>query len=403
MKKRLVILILVICFVLGCTEQIPETSIEADNQELIEQTENVSVTDDEKLEPLEPKVEDEFRLEIPNQLERESLPSCDGLIFTEYPVDIENIKSITPLGNLGPPGHTFPTDHPHLHLGEFGNEEAYDIYAPADVYLTSIAWGDGMTEDPRDYVIYFALCKDIIAYYNHVKTVSPEIQNIIDQYECEKFSQNSNGCTKVIKLDKINAGTVIGTVGLKQGNFDFGLIDLRVDLDFVKPERYPERSRHIQCAFDYYPEEMRSVFYNLINRDDGSCSTIMQDVKRTLKGNWFHQSSPEEKVVQWDVYLAFVEHFQYDNVQVVSIAGKFTEPSLFHFQPRNEGVINRDFSQVKPGEVYCYQSEDIGYVNQAGIGKIIVKMIDDESLQIEHQDGDCNGNQVFSDFEVYNR
>ncbi len=351
-------------------------------------------------------VEDQFRLEIPTATERTRLPSCDGLSFTTFPVDMDEVSGITPLGNLGPPGHTFPTDHPHLHLGEYGDELAYSVFSPADVYLTLVSWGDGMTDDPRDYTIYFALCQDVIAYYNHVKTVSDEVQEILDEVECEDFSTGGDGCTKVIDLEFVEEGNLIGTVGHKQGNFDFGLIDLRVDLDFVSPEKYAERSRHIQCAFDYYPDEMKSVFYDLLIRDDGSCSTTMQDLPGTLKGNWFH-SSVSGFDVDWDMHLAFVEEYEFSEVQVVSVAGIFTDPGKFEFSPRSSGNINRDFAQVGAdgvyGEIYCYQSEELRSFQPGASGKIVVRMLDEETLEIEHQEGSCNGDEQLLKPEIYVR
>ena len=41
---------------------------------------------------------------------------CVDHPFTTYPVDFERIRSITPLGNLNPPGHTFPTDHMYFNI-----------------------------------------------------------------------------------------------------------------------------------------------------------------------------------------------------------------------------------------------------------------------------------------------
>mgnify|MGYP003975505705 CR=1 FL=1 len=398
MMKKEVLICLLVLFILGCN--IEENKIESNTNNINQKF----ITNETK--ELEPQIytekSSEFRLEIPTQTERETLPECDGLSFTTFPVNISEVREITPLGNLGPPGHTFPTDHPHLHVGEHDSGKLFDIYAPADVYLTMTSWSSGMSQDPLDYTIYFALCKDVIGYYNHVKTVSNELQDILDNVECERFSQGS-GCTKVLNLNKFEEGRVMGTVGQKQGNFDFGLIDLRVNLSFVNPERYPERSKHIQCPFDYYPTEMKNTFYNLINRYDKRCSGTMQDVPGTLKGNWFHESAQKEKVVQWDVYLAFVEDYEFSNVQVVSVAGKFTDPSLYHFRPKNDGNINRNFSQVTPGEIYCYQSEEVGKYQLGNQGKIVLKMIDQETLEIEHQSGNCVRNEVLSNPEVYRR
>ncbi|KAF6245495.1 hypothetical protein [Nitrosopumilus sp. b2] len=351
------------------------------------------------------KEEKIFRIEIPTEEERLELPECDGKFFTTYPVDMNEVKSITPLGNLGPPGHTFPTQHPHIHLGEYDTSYSYPLYTPADVFITSVSWQENITQDPIDYVIYFALCKDIIGYYNHVKALSDEVKHIIEKVECESFSIKSEGsCTKVL-LDKIEEGSVLGQVGLEQGNFDFGLIDISKKLDFIKQERYPIRDRYVNCVFDYYEDPMKQQFYDLINRIDGTCGHVMQDVPNTLKGNWFHESAQKEYVVDWNVYLAFVDHYEDPSIQVVSIAGIITEPSLFKFIPKTNGEINREFSQVtSDGNIYCYEGANIiRYFEKVPLGKILVQMIGNETLQIEHQTGNCTRNENFTNPTFYNR
>ncbi len=278
------------------------------------------------------------------------------------------------------------------------------MYAPADIHITGVWWTEGMTQDPIDYSIFFALCKDIIGYYNHIKTISDEVKEIADKVECESFSSEGS-CTKVINLDKVEEGTLLGEVGLKQGNFDFGLIDLRKPLNFIKPERYPTRDQFLNCAFDYYPENMKQKFYDLIERKDGTCGILMQDVANTIKGNWFHESSPEEYVVDWNVYLSFINHYEDPSIQVVSIAGIFTGPSLYKFIPKTSGKINREFSQVTvDGTVYCYEgSSPVREFEAVPSGKILVQLMDEDTLNIEHKTGKCTGSESFSNPEVYNR
>jgi len=231
MKKEVLIIftifIIGVIFISGCSTlqqpdsytrdsfQIPEQPVEVSEQEsnlpehLDEEKEILSDdTDDRKnIRQEHPQVitnkkvdPDDFRLEIPTEAERETLPDCNDIQFTTYPVDMDDVSEITPLGNLGPPGHTFPTEHPHLHMGEEGRTgKAFNIFSPADVYLTTVAWSEGIGQDPRDYVVYFALCKDVIGYYNHIKSVSPELQAIIDKYDCEDFSSGT-GCTKKVRF-----------------------------------------------------------------------------------------------------------------------------------------------------------------------------------------------------------
>ncbi len=355
-------------------------------------------------------IKNSFRLEIPTDAERETLPSCEGIQFSTFPVDMNKVPDIAPLGNLGPPGHTFPTDHSYISVGEdvggaYGSGKAYDIFSPADVYLTSISWSKN-TQDSRDYTFYFALCKDVIGYYNHVKTVSPKMQALIDKYDCEDFSkQDANSCTIVLDLDLFEDAELMGTVGLKQGNWDFGLIDLRVDLPFVNPERHAERTLHIQCAYDYYPADMKKTFYDLIPREDGTCGRTMQDVAGTLMGNWFHEDAEEKIVIDWQMYLAFVEDNYFPDTKVVSVGGIFTNPAKYEFYSKDSGRVNREFSQVtSDGNIYCYQSEEVEkFQGSRPSGKVVVQMTDKETLKIEHQSGSCSGNEVLSNPEIYRR
>jgi len=357
----------------------------------------------------EPKQKIKFRRknsELPTEQEKEQLPDCENKFFSTYPVDMSQVQGITPLGNLGPPGHTFPTDHTYLGVGEYGSGKAFDLFAPADVYITSVSWVKGITDDPIDYTIYFALCKDIIGYYNHVKTTSAELNKLTDEVECEVYTnQHDDSCTKIL-LEKVEEGTLLGEVGLKQGNFDYGLIDLRKELNFVNPARHPTRTRFINCVYDYYKEGMQSTFFDLIKRnDENQCGTTMQDVPGTLKGTWFHETSPKEYVVDWDVFLAFVNDNEFPDIQVVSIAGFVTDPSKFKFEPKTSGFVDREFSQVKAdGNIYCYQAADIGKVNEPiPSGKIIVQLTSNTQLKIEHKSGSCGRSESFSNPSIYDR
>jgi hypothetical protein len=390
-----------------------EKSQEGDNFGVINNSsKHINVQKETNLENQTSKLNDKLpqkyrkNVEFPTDEERELLPECGDKYFTTNPVDLKDVSSITPLGNIGPPGHTFPTDHSFLHLGKYETNYAYQLYAPADVHITMISWGKGFTQDPIDYTIYFALCKDVIGYYNHVKALSENIEAITDKIDCEDFgTQAENSCTKIL-LEEVSEGTLLGEVGYKQGNFDFGLMDLRKELDFVSPERHPTRTKYIQCPYEYYREDLQKQFFDLINREGTQkCGLTMQDVPGTLKGAWFHENAEEEYGVDWDLYLAFVNDNDFPEVQIVSIAGIFTEPSKFKFEPKNSGYVNREFSQVKSdGKIYCYEGSNIGKsFENVPSGKIIVQMISDSRLNIEHRTGICTGSESFKDFEIYNR
>ncbi|MBS3136124.1 hypothetical protein J4401_04145 [Candidatus Woesearchaeota archaeon] len=424
-KYYLILLIFSVLVALGCTRQtftdkvaveqdIRDNSIdEREIKEKSESNENLVNPDNQENSseavpfspPLpennEEKVIRQYREspEIPSEKESAGLPSCENAIFTVAPVELGNVYDITPLGNIGPPGHTFPTEHTHIHLTSGGSSSRlYDLFAPTDVYITSISRGIGYTQDPEDYTIYFALCKDVIGYYNHVKSLSPDMQKIFSSGNCRQNPGDNKYTYCENNLNFIKAGSVMGNVGRMQGNFDFGLIDIRKSNKFVNPSRYGIRSLHIQCPFEYYPMDMRNKFFDIIKRnDDEQCGTVMQDVPGSLQGNWFLGDARADNGMDWDKHLAFVSDPLEPSFKIVSIGGTFTEAGEWKFKPIISGQTNRIFSDVKADEnIYCYEGMEQN-------GKVLVQMTSSNELKIERLDGRCSGNNAFRNPTLYSR
>ena len=336
--------------------------------------------------------------EIPSAQEMQEIPACDNKFFSAFPVDLQKISEITPLGNLGPPGHTFPTEHVFFHITAGGTTtQTIPLYSPANVYVSLITINNGATQDPGDYTIYFALCKDVIGYFNHVKEISAELQQVVADSECSFQGETQSTRCNIETLHTIQSGSQVGQVGRLQGNFDFGLIDLRKTLAFVNPNRYGTRSLHIQCPFDYYDSSMKQQFYDLLARTDGSCGRVAQDVPGTLKGNWFYGDARADIGTDWDKYLAFVEDNGDPTQSVISIGGTFTNAGKLEFTPQTSGLVNREFSQVTAdGNVYCYESQSFS-------GRIIVQLVSSNELKIENQSSSCSGNYLFTNATNYKR
>ncbi len=341
--------------------------------------------------------------EIPSEYEKSQLPDCEGKTFTNYPIDLSKAYEVVPLGNLAPPGHTFPTEHSYTHISAGGTTtETIPLYSPADVKLLLIAFGHGMTQDPVDYTLYFALCKDVIGYYNHVKEISPELQNLMENKQCKFQGESKATRCNIEVFESIKSGSAIGKVGRLQGNYDFGLIDLRTTNVFANPSRYGTRSLHIQCPYDYYDISMKEKFFGLITRKDADrCGKVAQDIPGTLKGNWFYGNARADMGTDWDKYLAFVQDNKDPTISVISIGGVFTEASKIEFQPTTTGFVNREFSQVTPdGNIYCYESGNDAY----STSKVIVQMTSAAEIKIEKQSGSCGSSNSFtSSYKTYNR
>lgn len=322
--------------------------------------------------------------EMPSELERSMLPACGQ--FSSPPVDLTKVIEITPLGNIAPPGHTFPTEHVFFHLTSGGaTTETQPLYMAADARVLLISIGRGFTQDPVDYTVYFAPCRDIVAYYNHVKELSPALQSLVDPGECMFPGESKATRCNVRMFEQLSSGALVGRVGRLQGNFDFGLMDLRTTHVFANPSRYGARTLRIQCPFDYYGTE-RAKFFDLIKRQDKKCGTVAQDIPGTLKGNWFYGSARADMGSDWDKYLAFVDNHENPALQIVSIGGVFTNAGKVEFTPRQSGRTNLDFAKTAPGEIYCYESK---------AGRVIVQMTNSTSLKIEQQNGSCSESYSF--------
>ncbi len=344
--------------------------------------------------------------EIPSETERAKLPDCATILYTFPYVEPSNIREITPLGNVDPPGHTIPTNHVYTHLTlPRESTQTLPLYLPADVWLAHISINHGFTQDPEDDTIYFAVCKDVIGYFNHVKKLSPEMQKIVDNYKCSA-DNNKNNCMIQV-LIPLKKGTYLGEVGRLQGNFDFGTIDLRTEHNFVNEERYAERTLHIQCPFDYYAPELKNKYYSLLQGDSKSCGKTNYDIPETLQGNWFYGDSREYYGGDW-VKHAF---FGYDNVKperaVLSFGGVIVPENglRWKFIPVNSGTINRKFEDVKADEtIYCYDANNQDQFNKSPSGRILVKMENDKQIKVEYQNGGCSGNLIFTNnAKIYER
>src|SRR5271167_2206131 len=69
------------------------------------------------------------------------------ITFTVSPLNIDNAVWYAPLGNLNPPGHTFPSDHGGFYYVDPGNPDpnkynvSYQVFAPADGFISQVLPG----------------------------------------------------------------------------------------------------------------------------------------------------------------------------------------------------------------------------------------------------------------------
>lgn len=346
--------------------------------------------------------------------EETNVPECDGQKYTVSPLALDEIKEIWPLGNLGPPGHTIPTEHIYiLPEKEYDTVKMFDLFAPGDIYIANIASSEDAEDLGKDeYVIRFFLCKDIQGVFLHVKVLSEELKAVFDKVECEQWTVNpANICSKNI-FHHVKAGTKIGEVARKAGMFDFETHDKRILHDHANKDRYGIEdddgvgTLHAVCPLDYYEKGMKEKLYvKLVTVGEPACGEVLQDVKGTLAGNWYNGDAMFSDPSSWDRQLSFAHHNKFPSVSAISIGGFFTDSEVWEFAAKSSGNFNRKFSDVRPdGNIYCYEAEPYKERREEEpSGKIIVQMVDDAEIKIEHQDGSCTGSYQFEDPKIYNR
>lgn len=338
--------------------------------------------------------------EILSEAERAILPDCKSPLMTVSPVPLDSIEMIEPLGSANPPEHTLASisSDPYIAVKGRGTTTLTPLVAPGDLWIIAITPRYGVTQDPEDHVIKYAFCKDVYGVVDHVKSFSDEMKRLVDAYVCPnpKNKPGDNECPVQI-LEKVAAGTPLGTVGRMQGNFNFGTWDLRVTHSFISPWRHGHLTKHATCPFDYFASPLKEQLLSKLEpAANGNCGTVEHDVAGTLQGDWFIGDATPTRPSDWGKLLHFGSSNLFAGQSVISISGTFVpQPTKWIFTPVDSGTINRKFSDVVSGAVYCYDNDGNHRhrVYERGVtnGRILVELTSATELQIEYQQGMCQG------------
>ena len=100
--------------------------------------------------------------------------------------------------------------------------------------------------------------------------------------------------------------------------------------------------------------------------------------------------------------FAFI-HDNFDpTIANLSVGGTIINPGVIQFKPNHTGLINREFSEVKAdGDIYCYNSPGTWW--QKDIGKILVQLVNNETVKVEYQKGTRDSSKKFITPTTYNR
>ncbi|PIR21306.1 MAG: hypothetical protein COV45_00745 [Deltaproteobacteria bacterium CG11_big_fil_rev_8_21_14_0_20_47_16] len=341
-----------------------------------------------------------------------SCPSSD--VFTALPVTLSDLGSygITPLGNLNPPDHTFPSNHLYFYIKNSTGGSSVDnvpLYAPATATITNISSGTSLATNKTDYSIIFYPCTQLQAYFYHVATLSSEILSAFNSADksCNTYNPGSGDtthCSAGVDIP-ITAGEQIGTVGgptTSSYAVDLGLYDNRITaLIYANDARIRAEGNgyddfHVVCAIDYFTATLKTQLEAALNRPANAlplCGSVDQDVANTAQGKWFEPSAGSPASAE-SGNIALVHSNIDPTLGIFSIGNATIGVNTPSFTPTHTGTINREFSEVTAdGKIYCYDT-----LSTPGVIFLIqIPTSSSTTLKIEKQSANaCTGAETFT-------
>lgn len=287
--------------------------------------------------------------------------------FSVIPVALTG--TLTPLGNLNPPGHTLPTDHVYFYTQDFDHVspavpgQVRAVYAPATGTI------DFMLHftDSDDWKVQFIVTDNFGYYFDHL---------------------HPRADLKVGTI--VHSGDSVGTQG-PTGALDLGAYDLSTTLTgFITPSRYPLQSLHCVSPYKYFVEPLRSQLYARIRRSPATADKdgrIDFSVPGRLVGDWYHESLAATADASagpngWPKNLAFVYDYYDPSLVRVSIGGTIAKPGVWGIEP---SAPRPETVSVESGKV----SYRLMYTESTTVqsGLMIVQMLDDKRIRVEVFEG----------------
>jgi hypothetical protein len=320
------------------------------------------------------------------------------------PLAASAIAGWVPLGNLNPPGHTFPTDHQYIYLNGFSSTAGsgeIPLLSPGNVIVTSVKITRYSSGSPAaDYAITFFACKEVRGEFGHVRSLSPSLAakvGAIDQF-CNSYSPNPGLTVEQCYSKSIEVNIANGDAMGTAAGLDLSLFDNRVpSISYVSPSRWtatPDGFDHFHVVpfTDYLAEPAYSTARALLGQFDGKIKrtiepvggTLATEVAGTAQSAWFAAGQP---TYPESPHLAILP----DNVDPtrVGVSIGTSQPGFpsqsYTFTPSSNGTVNRAPSQITPGPtLYCWE---LGFFGNAPVGAVIVQLTDANTLKMDGRYG----------------
>ncbi|MHA1431871.1 MAG: hypothetical protein ACTSRV_15990 [Candidatus Freyarchaeota archaeon] len=317
------------------------------------------------------------------------ISSKEAVTFTYVPLEDDSYDYIIPLGNVGPPGHTFPSDHIYFVL----KDGSYPVVAPASGVITEIVNWTQSDWSYQDYELHIKHTDTFETYFYHMSGIADWILSITGEIESE---------SQITVNIPVAAGQEVGRAEKQPGGsvcLDWGAINYEITLNFIHPETYGEGVNvHTVCPLDYLNESLKQQAYAKVWRTgDPPGGKIDYDLPGRLSGNWFIEGSPPGI---WDgsTQLAFVYYVHNASQMIVSVGGNALAPlpiGVFNATGPDFGSVSADNGTVTYHLVGEYPDNIKGQIYT-----LIVQVVGEERIRVEAFEGYQEG-KSFTDKAVY--
>ena len=288
--------------------------------------------------------------------------SANAPTFTASPLGLDRLLHIIPLGNLNPPGHTFPTNHMYFNWRTGAIDTTIDpsllptVYAPTSGTIASVVRRNNNT----DGQLILHANRQFYFYVSHV---------VVD-------ASLTVGST-------VTAGQVLGTGSRHTVGVDLGVINFdRVPNFFLAPLRNTFESRYGDSPLRYYAEPLRSSLEALVltSATDKNGAFALDQAGR-LVGNWYIPGLPEDQTSEGMVsqHLSFAYDELDPTLIMIGIGG--TLP-VTGGQYKVSGNTPDPASVTTASGIVAYTLVTVP-ASMTAPGVLLVQLVDDFTLRAE--------------------
>ncbi len=269
--------------------------------------------------------------------------------------------------------------------------EQVQVYAPADIYFMNFGRSILESQDGGTYEewgAYTIICEGYSLFWSHVGRPVEEILDIfrktapVEWTDCPVSTTEEALVTtelgqcrwNVFINPPISAGTPIWKSSGYSTGFDLGL--RLAGLTAEELQQHPSYGYSINpwvhsggnavCTLEYFPEPYRTTYLESMA---GRCGPFNQDVPGTAMGMWLPIRPPADGSVpdrgrgtEWaslgggktsglDLYEDWVD----ESVHKLEIGSQLPDipAGMYRIGTVSDGLVNREWDSVVPGEVYC--------------------------------------------------